>query len=333
MRKELAEVFGARVDAFVAAHREDLINFACELVAAASPNPPGDERAAAAVAERRLTMLGFRERRIAGPRPERANLICRYHTGRPGRTLLLNGHLDTKPAGDLAAWRSDTYLPTIQDGYLFGLGAADMKGPDAALVYGLAAVVAAAADTIVGQVLLILSADEEGQVLDGAGYLVQDVGLRADAALIAEPCGIRQPWEMIPLISRGFCAVRFVVEGTPTHSSIGEQLGAVNASLEISRLLLFLRERLRLHHPATPLCPQGPTINLGATLRGGQALAIVSPMAEFTADIRTLPGMTKAGVAADIEASLAEFRLLRSGSDVGIQLGSPGMDRADADRS
>lgn len=290
-------------------HCESLIDFAIRLVSTPSPNPPGDELAVAREVENQLHHLNFTDITITGPRLERANLICRYATGRQGPALLLNGHLDTKPPVPREAWKTDPYQGVIKSGRLYGLGASDMKGPDAALVYGLAAAVQVGAKNLCGQVQLVLSADEEGAVLtDGARYLVEEVGIRADAALIAEPCGIVEPWEMIPLISRGVCCVRFFVKGTQTHSSISDRVPVVNASLEASRLLLFLKDHLRLEYPPTPLCPQGPTINLGATLKSGQAHAMVAGEAEFSADIRTLPGMSQAQVAADIERALSAFR-------------------------
>ena len=100
----------------------------------------------------------------------------------------------------VADWDTDPYRGVIRDDRLYGLGAADMKGPDAALVYGLAAAVACFAGQLCGKVLLTLTADEEGGAQFGPRHLVEDLGLRADAALIAEPCGITRNWEMLPLI-------------------------------------------------------------------------------------------------------------------------------------
>lgn len=298
----------SRALSFVDTHQEALVSFASKLIATPSYNPPGDEYRVAQVAAEHLHALGFADIRIVGPSSERANLLCRYVTGRPGPTLLLNGHLDTKPAEPRDAWETDPFQPVVKAGRLYGLGAADMKGPDAALVYGLLAAVEADAGNLRGQVLLVLSADEEGQATDGARYLVQEMGVRADAALIAEPCGVREPWESLPLISRGFCGMRFCVKGTQTHSSISDRLPVVNASLAVSRLLLFLEENLHLTYPATPLCSNGPTVNLGTTLKAGQALAIVSGDAEFTVDVRTVPGMCQAQVATDVDRAVAAFR-------------------------
>ncbi len=300
---------------FIDQHRDDLIAFAQRLIATPSPNPGGSERAAAQVAQAQLHALGLTETTIEEPKPERSNLLYRYDSGRDGPTLLLNGHLDTKPPDPLDGWKTPPYQGVIQDGRLYGLGSADMKGPDAALVYGLAA--AKLVGLSRGQVVLALTADEEGPALEGPRYLVQELGLRADAVLIAEPCGIRTDWEMIPLISRGISCLRFTVEGTQTHSSIGDRIPVVNASVEAARLLVYLDELLELHYPPTPLVPTGPTKNLGATFRGGEGIAKVSGHAEFTADIRTLPGMTREQLAADIDSAVEGFRRVRPGVTVG----------------
>jgi len=54
---------------------------------------------------------------------------------KPGRTLLLNGHIDTVPAGAM----KDAFTPRIEDGVLWGRGACDMKGAVAAMACVLAA--------------------------------------------------------------------------------------------------------------------------------------------------------------------------------------------------
>lgn len=303
---------------FVDSHAQDLLQCAKDLIAAPSPNPPGDERRAVDVARRYCEALSLGEIQILGPRAERPNLICRHSHGLPGPTLLLNGHLDTKPPLPREQWRTDPYDPVEQDGLLIGLGAVDMKGPDAALIYGMAAAIAANPQ-LGGEIILALSADEEGTFVDGARYLVQDIGITADAALIAEPIGVQQSWESIPLISRGISCIRFLVKGTQVHSSICDRMPVVNASLEASRLLLFLEEHLRLSYPPNPWCPNGPTVNLGATLNAGTAHAIVSGQAEITADIRTIPGMTQDQLAQDIDRVLHQFRRQHPQAEVSWQ--------------
>ncbi len=125
-----------------ASRRDELVDFARALVATPSPNPPGDERAVAALVEREAARArrhagrdGRRERGAAEP--------ARARRRRGGRTLILGGHLDTKPPGDLGEWRRDPYGAAVEDGELHGVGSGDMKGAVAAMVFALAALEAA----------------------------------------------------------------------------------------------------------------------------------------------------------------------------------------------
>ena len=51
-----------------------------------------------------------------------------------GKSLALNGHLDTVPPG---SGMTQPYAPVIKDGRLYGRGACDMKGAVAAMLYAL----------------------------------------------------------------------------------------------------------------------------------------------------------------------------------------------------
>ena len=133
-------VFAAEADGtllgFLAERRGELIDFACALVATPSPNPPGDERAVAALVVDKLRALGIGRIDTVGANEARPNVIARVgSTARPA--LVLCGHLDTKPPGDLSQWRLDPYGASIEDGELYGLGSGDMKGAVAAMVFAL----------------------------------------------------------------------------------------------------------------------------------------------------------------------------------------------------
>src|SRR5262249_30127158 len=138
---------------FLRPRRDELVAFARELVATPSPNPPGDERAVAALVTAKLRELGVRDVETAGASEERPNLLARVGGG--GRTLVLCGHLDTKPPGDLGQWRGDPYSAALVDGELYGVGSGDMKGAVAAMVFAAAAV---AESAVVGTLSLVLTA-------------------------------------------------------------------------------------------------------------------------------------------------------------------------------
>jgi acetylornithine deacetylase len=220
---------------------------------------------------------------------------------------MLSGHMDTKPAGDLTQWRTDPWAPTIRDGLLYGLGACDMKAALAAMVYAAAAWRHEVADRP-GTLLLAFTADEEAASTKGASYLAGATPVTADACLIGEPSGIRSDWEYIHLVSRGVFLGKVRVYGTQMHSSLSDALGAVNASEMMARLLVAVRERVRLRYPEHPLCPEGPTINPGVLVSGGVFYGVVPGQAEFGMDIRCLPGMTAESVLEDVRALIEAER-------------------------
>ena len=65
-------------------------------------------------------------RRRVVPSAMRPNVLARVGS-ESGKTLVLGGHLDTKPPGDLRAWRGDPYGAAIEGGELYGVGSGDMK--------------------------------------------------------------------------------------------------------------------------------------------------------------------------------------------------------------
>src|SRR5690349_21113366 len=102
------------------------------LVAARSPNPPGDEREVADVIEREAAALGLPRAGCFARDPRRPNLIFNLGDGSP--TLILAAHMDTVPAIDIPSWLSDPWQLTEVDGRQVGLGSSDMKGGIAAML-------------------------------------------------------------------------------------------------------------------------------------------------------------------------------------------------------
>jgi acetylornithine deacetylase len=303
-------------DRFFGEREGEVIALTSALVAAPTPNLPGDETAAAAVIEHALSHYGLPAPRILAEEPHRPNLIVRIDGARPGPHLALCGHLDTKPVGDAAPeWKTDPFQPTIEGDRLFGLGSTDMKGACAAMVLAGAAF-ARVADRAAGSLSLIFTADEEYGSRYGAEYLTRIGAIEADAILLGEPAGVHEDWEAIRVISRGFCGFRVIIKGTQTHSSISDQLPTVNAVEGMANVLVAFRRDLRLRYPEHPLCPSGPTSNLGVKALGGVGYGVLPGHAEFWCDIRTIPGMTQDALAEDVDAALERIRPLVPGAEV-----------------
>jgi acetylornithine deacetylase len=194
-----------------------------------------------------------------------------------------------------------------------------MKAAIAAMIYAAAALHASRVP-LDGNLLLAFTADEEAGSTFGADYLVEERLVRADAAVLGEPAGIHDEWEYICLISRGNCCFRIKVRGTQMHSSISDLLPSVNASSKMAYVLRRMQKDLpsRIQYTPHPLCPQGPTLNVGVMVKGGVFYGVYPGYAEFACDLRTLPGMSQEGVRRDIEAYLNELQ--REDSELNVQL-------------
>ena len=135
----------------------DVLDIARELVSTSSPNPPGDERAAAALVQNLLPELLLPGARVIARNESRPNLLITLDFGPGGRHLVLSGHLDTKPVAD-AAWSVDPFGADVEGDRLYGLGSADMKSAIAAMLVAASRVASDAPSR--GRLSLLFTADE-----------------------------------------------------------------------------------------------------------------------------------------------------------------------------
>jgi succinyl-diaminopimelate desuccinylase len=268
-------------------HHRSAIELAQTLVRADTQNPPGGEGPAAEVLGRLLEGAGFGVERHEFA-PGRPSLVARLGDG---PFLAFTGHLDTVPA-DPAAWSGDPFSGDIHDGSLWGLGSSDMKGGVAAVAW--AAAEAAGRERAGGGLLLILTAGEETGC-QGARHLAGRAGLlgRAAGLVVAEPTGAR-PW----LGHKGALWVSCRTAGTAAHGSRPQD--GDNAIYKAARAIARLAEHeLEGGHPLLGR----PTFNVG-TIAGGVKPNVVPARAEFSLDVRTVPGAGREQVVAELERVL-----------------------------
>ena len=306
---------GVAIDAFLEERRDDLTQLLIELVSIDSQIPPyADEQRIVAVLRDRMDSLGLGRGEVFASDPARPNLVTRIAGEGGGPALMLNGHLDTKPVGDAAAlWHSDPLVPEIRDGLLYGLGTSDMKGAVAAMVYAAAALKECA--PLAGDLVLAFVADEEAGGSLGSRFLAPLLE-NVDACLVGEPSGWEHDWQGIHLVSRGVCCFRIRVHGTQMHSSLSDRMPSVNASRRMAELLVSLERELELEFTPHPLDGGSPTLNVGVLVSGGVYFGVVPGLAEFGCDLRTLPGMTEAGVRSAIDRWLDARRAALPDLDV-----------------
>ena len=129
-------------------------------------NPPGAERAAQEYLAGLLRDAGL-EVTLAGPDPERPNLVARLRGRAPGPVLGLLSHVDTVGA-DPEGWRHDPWSGALDDGCVWGRGALDMKSQTAAEVVAVTTLARAGWRPASGDLLVISAADEE---VEGTGAI------------------------------------------------------------------------------------------------------------------------------------------------------------------
>ena len=232
-----------------------------------TPSVAGNE---AAVVE---LIRGELEARGLAPIVSGRNVWCAVSGARPGpRTLLLQAHIDTVPSS--AEWTGDPWTVRRAGGRVQGLGANDVKGGAAAMLFAFAEV--ARNRDFAGVLVFAATCDEE---TGGQGLEV----LRAEippltGAVIAEPTELR-----VATAQRGLMRVVVACEGQAAHAARPWQ--GVNAidlaltDLAAIRLIEAPREDPVLGRATC-------TVTL---IEGGVKANVVPPRCRYTLDVRPTP--------------------------------------------
>ena len=284
---------GVRVDEV---RVDEVITLTAELVGTDSVNPglAADGAGEAAVVthlEARLSRAGFSTHVIhppgheSGGRVPRPSLVAIGPGPAGAPVVVLNGHLDTVPVAGM----TDPFTARIDDGRLYGRGAADMKGGVAALVVAAEHLSASGAPV---RPVLALVADEEDASVGSEAVIaaLQGLGITPDVCLIAEPTDLAQARSL-----RGFAVVEAVFPGVAAHSSQPE-LG-VNAVTHLGRLLTAI-------DAYAPVVRAGGGDLMVTSVRGGGSPFVIPDRATCLIERRTVPGEPSDGVLEEIQALL-----------------------------
>lgn len=162
----------------------------------------------------------------------------------PGPFTLFLGHTDVVAAGDTSAWHSDPFIPTQKDGFLYGRGAADMKGSDAAMVTALREFVKAH-PKFKGTIGLLLTSNEEGDAVGGVPFVAEWLKkehLYPTYCIVGEPSCTENLGDTIKIGRRGSMTAHICIHGKQGHVAYPERIK--NAAHQGARLINALLE----HH-------------------------------------------------------------------------------------
>ncbi|WMY96692.1 MAG: succinyl-diaminopimelate desuccinylase [Arsenophonus sp.] len=139
--------------------------------------------------------------------------------GAKGKTLVFAGHTDVVPAGNIKNWKFPPFQPTLNNGFLYGRGAADMKG-------SLAAMIIAAEKFIKdfpchpGRLAFLITSDEEDKATNGTKKVINELIQRNEIinyCIVGEPSSKIKIGDTIKNGRRGSLNAKLIIKGTPGH--------------------------------------------------------------------------------------------------------------------
>jgi succinyl-diaminopimelate desuccinylase len=219
----------------------DTIELTRALVRCESVTPR--EAGALQLLEKALAGIGFRCERMDFSEKgtaDVANLYARIGQDKDGngRHFCFAGHSDVVPVGDLSSWTIGPFAAELSGGYLFGRGAADMKGAIAAFTDAAQRFVARRGKDFGGAISLLITGDEEGPAVNGTVKMLQRLAERdekIDACIVGEPTSSRRLGDMMKIGRRGSMTVDMTVRGIQGHVAYPERLD--NAIHRLSALI------------------------------------------------------------------------------------------------
>lgn len=274
-----------------------------DLVRARSQNPVDGEGMVGSYLVDFLGRLGL-EVTTQQVMPGRSNVIGRLR-GTGGPVLAFNTHMDTIPEGN--GWSQDPFGANIVDGQLYGRGSVDAKGPLAAFLAAIEALVGAGV-SLRGDLLMTAVVDEETWS-SGARKLVP--AIQADLAIVGEPTSLQ-----VGIAHRGSLRPIVVVAGRTAHSSRPEQgINAIYQSMPVIEAFRDYAETLKTR--SHPLCgsPSAAITKMAA----GIADNVIPGRCEMTLDRRMIPGEVESEVLKEVREVLEEVKRARPDIDVVVE--------------
>lgn len=233
--------------------------------------------------------------------PGRPNVIARLPGRDATRRVIIEAHMDTVSVQGMTI---PPFEPRIEDGKMYGRGSCDTKAGLAAMMHAVASLHGQGV-TPPCEVWLAAVVDEE---FSFRGVVKLCEGLSGDAAIVAEPTGLRAV-----IAHKGVLRWRIVARGRAAHSS-KPHLG-INAISHMARVVLALEEdHARLAERAHPLLGPG-TCNVGV-IRGGVQVNFVPDQCAIEIDRRLLPGEKAEAVLAHYQRLLDGLRAQDATMDV-----------------
>jgi acetylornithine deacetylase len=278
-------------------------------------SPTGSEAGMADYIVGRLRAVGI-EASQQLVEPGRPNAVGHLPGRGDGRNLLFTGHMDTSYSGDEPHLAGEGFRPkgVFRDGWIWGLGASNMKSGLAGLLVAFEAIAKSGlrlnGDLTFGGVVgeIEKAPVEEFQGSDYAGYGIGTKhlvthGITADYALLGEPTGMR-----MCTANMGCIWARIMVGGTVAHAALSHKPDTVNAIAVARALCDEIDAWAKAFGDANVHLGERAHITIAA-MRGGAPWRLSRNPYDCSVylDIRTVPGQSAEGIKRALRALLQRF--------------------------
>ncbi len=230
--------------------------------------------------------------------PGRPNVIGVVDSGKPGKTLLFEGHTDVVTEGDRASWTYDPFGAEIVDGRMYGRGTNDTQGNLACMITAVQSIMEDK-ENFSGKIILCIPVDEESLMLGIKHFIKQGWADDVDGAIICEP-----EENQVCIAQRGALRVKITVQGKMAHGAIS--WSGINPNWRMAKIITALQEleaseqKKHGEHPYLKWGTITPTILL-APVKGDAQINVIPEQCMTTLDIRTIPSQDHQKIIEEIE--------------------------------
>jgi len=312
------KTLGTRIKKIIEKRQPELNKLLSQLIQAKGENPPGDVSETARVVESFLREEGINHQAFEPIKGHRS-VVATLGKGKP--SLLLCGHIDVVPAGDLSKWSVHPYKGEIKQGRLYGRGATDMKGGVAAMLMALSTL-RKYENELTGKVTVASVSDEEAQGPGGALWLLKNKKLSGDMCLITEPTGYLDEKYSIVAGERGTCWLRITAYGKPAHGStpvLGKN-AIETLTAFLPKLKALEREAVKTPEDAETLIRNGEKeLRRVAKKHGVPANSLTRTLTHYTANLGVISGGTKTNVVPERCEAEIDIRVPAGGHPKGVE--------------
>ena len=302
--------------------QDELLELCRDLIRIKNQSPIDSQAPAIAFVRDYLAQAGIETEEIVGDGGEDYPVVYAQMGDPTGFRVVLNGHVDVVPVGQLSGWDFDPFGAEMHDGKIFGRGASDMKCGLAVLLFTMKMLKQSGAE-LKGDIRLHMVCDEE---IAGSGtkwFCENGYADGADAVMVGEPTG----HETIEIGQKGILHLTLTAHGVPGHGSTNNYKGD-NAIVKLARVLVnidqiisvpghFLPEHERAVRNSRIVAEQTiPAEGVGnvvdhiscnvGIIQGGGKINQVPDLATAQIDVRLPYGTDRDEVVAAVERVIAE---------------------------